>query len=41
MNIKMLPIIALAMGLGLAGCQEEEVEEDETEEVEEIEEEED
>ena len=37
MNIRMIPIIALAMALGLAGCQEEETEAVETEEVEEIE----
>jgi len=41
MNIRMLPVIALAMGLGLAGCQEEEGVDNETEEVEEVEEEED
>ncbi len=36
MNIRMLPIIVLAMVLGLAGC-EEENEATETEEVEEVE----
>ena len=41
MKIRMLPVIALAMSLGLAGCQEEEGDENETEEVEEAEEEED
>ena len=37
MNIRMLPIIVLAMVLGLAGCEEEENEANETEEVEEVE----
>ncbi len=37
MNIRMLPIIVLAMVLGLAGCEEEENEATETEEVEEVE----
>ena len=34
----MIPIVALAMVLGLAGCQEEEAEAVEAEEVEEVEE---
>ena len=38
MNIRMIPIVALAMVIGLAGCQEEEAEAVEAEEVEEIEE---
>ncbi len=37
MNIRMLPIIVLAMVLGLAGCEEEENEATETEGVEEVE----
>jgi uncharacterized lipoprotein YehR (DUF1307 family) len=37
MNIRMLPIIVLAMVLSLAGCEEEENEATETEEVEEVE----
>ena len=36
MNIRMFPVILLAMVLGLAGCDEEESEEVETEEVEEL-----
>ena len=37
MNIRMIPIVALAMVLGLAGCQEEEAEATDVEEVEEVE----
>lgn len=37
MNIRMIPIVALAMVLGLAGCQEEEGEEVEEVGVEEVE----
>ena len=37
MNVRMFPIVLLAMVLSLAGCDEEESEATETEEVEEVE----
>ena len=37
MNIRMFPIVVLAMVLSLAGCEDEESEATETEEVEEVE----